>query len=154
LAGAKTRSGNAATQKERETQILHKRLLGRKRGAEDRTTMRRAEKHESSDEEAGRSGLGRAKKRARTDEPREEEEKDQPIAMDTGALDSKPEEAGSAGSRDDVLGDDKAGEVVEGATPLPGSSVPDGPEDNPGQKKKKRKKKKKNKDNSKEPEGE
>ncbi|KAI3323672.1 hypothetical protein HD806DRAFT_70452 [Xylariaceae sp. AK1471] len=158
--GSKTRNGDTATQKERETQVLRGRLLGRKRGAEDRTTMRRAERQESSDEEAGRGGLGRAKKRARRDEPQEEEEeRDQPITTEMGALESKLEDASATESKDDVLRNDKVeggdGDVrdEEGAAPLLDGSVSKGSEGNPEQKKKKRKKKKK-KGNSKETEGE
>ncbi|KAI1433195.1 hypothetical protein GGR50DRAFT_516722 [Xylaria sp. CBS 124048] len=83
-------------EKERGNQILRSRLLGRKRGAEDasgRTTRYRAGGEESSDDEAGRGGLGRAKKRARRDEPRQESEEKR--------IDSSIPELGASGSESD-----------------------------------------------------
>ncbi|RWA13343.1 hypothetical protein EKO27_g1766 [Xylaria grammica] len=126
--------------------ILRARLLGRKRGAGDGLDgpLRR---DESSDEEPGRSGLGRAKKRARREESREEGGTPQPVAepevlepepekvvaKDNSSKNGKLEEDG----RDINMGD------AQGAISLHDASIPNGAEDAPGQKSKKRKRKKK-----------
>ncbi|KAI1418909.1 hypothetical protein F5Y12DRAFT_780642 [Xylaria sp. FL1777] len=102
-------------EKERSNQMLRSRLLGRKRGAEDASgrTLRRGGRDESSDEEAGRSGLGRAKKRARREVSREEEgreEEEEPgneeitrSIVGSEALEPELERAGATQSRDDKL---------------------------------------------------
>ncbi|KAI1201464.1 hypothetical protein F5X97DRAFT_22966 [Nemania serpens] len=75
------RGEKGGTARDRENQVLRSRLLGRKRGvaaaaagdARGGTTFRQAEGEGSSDEEPGRSGLGRAKKRARRADADEDE---------------------------------------------------------------------------------
>ncbi|TGJ85224.1 hypothetical protein E0Z10_g3552 [Xylaria hypoxylon] len=147
-------------EKERANHILRSRLLGRKRGVED-ASGRALRREESSDEEPGRSGLGRAKKRARREESREEEEEGtlQPI-IGPKVLESELEKVGA---KEDSLENDKLeeedGDVnmrdTQGTTSLHDDSVPNGAEDAPEQKKnKKRKKKKKKKAKSEDAAGE
>ncbi|KAI1825394.1 hypothetical protein F4861DRAFT_198626 [Xylaria intraflava] len=98
------------TAKERESQILRSRLLGRKRGAEDssgRAPRHRAGGEESSDEESGRGGLGRAKKRPRREEPRRESdgERSNQLIPESDVPESEPEKDGVAQSKDDVPAD-------------------------------------------------
>ena len=157
--------------KERETQVLRSRLLGRKRGAEDasgRAQQRRRE--DSSDEEPGRSGLGRAKKRARREpESREEGEGEggegcrgipegitgQPEVqgpVESEKLVATQSSKGSAvtdGDENVEAREEENGEIDMGIAPgtntLPADSIPAGAEGASDEKTKKRKKKKKNK---------
>ncbi|TRX97429.1 hypothetical protein FHL15_001707 [Xylaria flabelliformis] len=153
---------NSEREKERENQILRSRLLGRKRGAGN-ASGRTSRREESSDEEPGRSGLGRAKKRARRDVLKEEEEKEGEEILSPGAELEAPESAGSAEkvgaaqSNDGALKEEDDGDVI----------TKDGPKialgDNPmsidakgasEQKKSKKRKKKRKKNKSKDAEGE
>ncbi|KAI8634104.1 hypothetical protein F5Y19DRAFT_199452 [Xylariaceae sp. FL1651] len=138
-------------QKDRETQILRGRLLGRKRGAVGSGNgggLRRAEQ-ESSDEEAGRSALGRAKKRARRDP-----EEYQSAAAVSRQSESEPGKAGGVepqGLRKETVENEAAEEVEPGTskgedTALPNKDPPpDGLEGASEQKKKKKRKKQKRK---------
>ncbi|KAI1364649.1 hypothetical protein F5Y08DRAFT_339407 [Xylaria arbuscula] len=159
--------------KERETQLLRSRLLGRKRGVGAAgndaagARRRRGEDDSSSDEEPGRSGLGRAKKRARVVPPREEEiARLQPEAVH-GSEEEEPRKSGAAqlddedGVQDEnakeevIVGKENDGDVeyrLGNSSLHQVDSVPlKGEQDVPDQKTKKRKRKKKGKkDKSKE----
>ncbi|KAI2642195.1 hypothetical protein GGS21DRAFT_294279 [Xylaria nigripes] len=140
-------------EKERGNQILRSRLLGRKRGAEavsGRGTMRRGAGDESSDEEPGRGGLGRAKKRARREEDHAEKEvADRPIS-ESEALASEPEKADLTQSKDDAPSEDNATKENEEENARDGQaiasvhagSVPNRPEGISDQKKRRKRKKK------------
>ncbi|KAI0112231.1 hypothetical protein GGR51DRAFT_60445 [Nemania sp. FL0031] len=147
-------------EREREDQILRSRLLGRRkreRGTTDASGRSLRRDESSSDEEPGRSGLGRAKKRARREEVREE-------APPPG-IESDLEKIGVTPLGDGVPGDEgklEAGEDGDGdvknepSAALPRDDVvPSGSVDASGQNTTKRKrKKKKKKAKSKEAEGE
>ncbi|KAI0407108.1 hypothetical protein F4802DRAFT_68739 [Xylaria palmicola] len=150
--------------KERENQLLRARLLGRgrKRGAADASGRRagREAGSSSSDDEPGRSGLGRAKKRARRDESAGRGGALPPVAPECA-----PERAGITPSKDKELGNDKAVEGENGGvdigdnqdTALPRdelarNGLAGAPEQQENKKRKKKKKKKKG--NLKETEGE
>ncbi|KAI0454387.1 hypothetical protein F5B21DRAFT_235930 [Xylaria acuta] len=180
--GSSKRSGEREKEKEkeRENQILRSRLLGRKRGAGDRTSSRRGERSDDDDEEPGRSGLGRAKKRARREESREsreEEEEEEEEEEKGGEAEILPpvtepetlESANSAGkvgatqSMDDGLenatleeeGEKDGRDVdVRDGQGVAADSVPNSSEGASEQKKSKKRKRKKRKNKSKEAEGE
>ncbi|KAI0436350.1 hypothetical protein F4803DRAFT_233947 [Xylaria telfairii] len=129
-------------EKERENQILRSRLLGRKRGAEN-ASGRTARYEESSDEEPGRSGLGRAKKRARREVSDEE---DRPPVSTSEA----PESFGIAQLGDDGLEDGKEEEEENGGEDLDmrdgqGTAEDPAPNKSESTSEKKKRKKRKNK---------
>ncbi|KAI1745462.1 hypothetical protein F4680DRAFT_442936 [Xylaria scruposa] len=160
---------NSEKEKERENQILRSRLLGRKRGAEN-ASGRTSRREESSDEEPGRSGLGRAKKRARREVSKEEEEeKGREEILSPGAELEAPEstssveKVGPSQSKDDDLKNAKpeeeedgdvhmrdGRETILGDDPVPNNDA----EGTSEQKKSKKRKKKRKKNKSKEAEGE
>ncbi|KAI3340293.1 hypothetical protein F4824DRAFT_452763 [Ustulina deusta] len=180
--GASSKKRGSEQARAREDQLLRSRLLGgRKRGAEDRTLRRGTREGGSSDEEAGRSGLGRAKKRARRaesqekaeddgdgDEARGREETIQPVIAPEVVGSAGLDKVGSTQLRDDGLRNDELeaeegenGDVdidirgAYGVASLHEDLVRDGAEDASEQKmKKRRKRKKRNKDKSKERKGE
>lgn len=86
--------GGTTRERERENQVLRSRLLGgRKRGIGTGDTQgkafRRVEE-QSSDEEPGRSGLGRAKKRARREEdPAADEDEDEGTSVSAPVIESE-----------------------------------------------------------------
>ncbi|KAI1295795.1 hypothetical protein F5Y03DRAFT_300867 [Xylaria venustula] len=140
-------------EKERSDQLLRSRLLGRKRGAENgnSASLRRGAREESSDEEPGRSGLGRAKKRARREESPDEEkgeggeqrrEIEQSIAGSEGLV-SGLDNVGTAQPKESKDEDEDGDEDVDmkGAQ----NSVPDGATSISDQNVKKRRKKRKKK---------
>ncbi|RYC60129.1 hypothetical protein CHU98_g6067 [Xylaria longipes] len=152
---------NSEREKERENQILRSRLLGRKRGAGD-SSGRTSRREESSDEEPGRSGLGRAKKRARREvsEDRKGEEILPPVTEPEAVESvSSPEKIGAAQSKDGNLENVTLEEAYRDVDMRDGQrtaddSVPNGSEGALQQKKSKKRKKKKRKNKSKEADGE
>ncbi|KAI0874941.1 hypothetical protein GGS24DRAFT_321127 [Hypoxylon argillaceum] len=140
-------------EKERENQILRSRLLGRKRGAADASgrPLRRAGGEESSDEEPGRSGLGRAKKRARREESRDDTPR--PI-IESEVIGKELEEHGATQLKDDGLENSKwkaeDGDIDtkddQDTVPLPDDLIPNSSAEASDQKKRKKKRKKKKKD--------
>ncbi|KAI0194759.1 hypothetical protein EV127DRAFT_421282 [Xylaria flabelliformis] len=164
--GGSSSKRNSEREKERENQILRSRLLGRKRGAagnvSGRTSSRR-EEESSDDEEPGRSGLGRAKKRVRREVS--EEEKEGEKILSPGTVLEAPESAGSAKkvgatqSKDDngALEEEDDGDLntKDGSKiALSDDPVPVDAEGASEQKKSKKRKKKRKKNKSKDAEGE
>ncbi|KAI0425501.1 hypothetical protein F5Y09DRAFT_99799 [Xylaria sp. FL1042] len=174
---------SAEREKDRSDQILRSRLLGRKRrGGETKDASGRLLRRDESsdDEEPGRSGLGRAKKRVRREEsPAEEQVDRQGKDGDGGGRDishsitrselpeSELEKIGATQSKDEILrngqsGEEKEKEIigdadmrdVQGVASPPEDSVPGDVGDASEQQRKKRRKKKKKKDKSKEAKGE
>ncbi|KAI0552850.1 hypothetical protein F4679DRAFT_534104 [Xylaria curta] len=153
---------NSEKEKERENQILRSRLLGRKRGAEN-ASGRTSRREESSDEEPGRSGLGRAKKRARREVLKEEEKGGEEIVSPGAELEaSEPagslEKVAAAESEDNDLNNGKPEEEDDGDVDMRDGqeptfrddSVPNDAEGTSEQKKSKKRKKKRKKNKSKE----
>ncbi|KAI0518388.1 hypothetical protein F5B22DRAFT_59505 [Xylaria bambusicola] len=133
----------AEREKERENQILRSRLLGRKRGAAPDASGRTRHHGESSDEEPGRSGLGRAKKRARREESREEGEEGIGPELELEKAGAKQVGEDSAANDEEETGDVNMKTGVS-------DPAPDGAEGAPAEGAKKRKRKKKNKKRKKE----
>ncbi|OTA54942.1 hypothetical protein K449DRAFT_191971 [Hypoxylon sp. EC38] len=153
--GGSNKNGNDGGGKDPETARLRGRLLGKRgrvAGADVDGQQKRVRKDESSDEEPGRSGLGRAKRiekrsRAEMEDDGDGAKQDDGVPVET---DTPPEVKVAAveeaqESIDSANGPDEA---VENATfELPGEDEPNGhvAEGN-SKKKRKKKKKKKSKD--------
>ncbi|XDG02983.1 hypothetical protein ABKA04_002598 [Annulohypoxylon sp. FPYF3050] len=135
-------SGNGETNgRDRDTARLRGRLLGKRGKGSEGAEKRWVRKEESSDEEAGRSGLGRTKrsvKRSRTEMESEnrEEEVAEAIPPEVKAVEEISEKDGQDG---DVNGD------TENSIPKSTEVEPSAPTTEGNSKKRRKKKKKKSK---------
>ncbi|KAI1158514.1 hypothetical protein F5B18DRAFT_84571 [Nemania serpens] len=167
--------GGTTRERERENQVLRSRLLGgRKRGIGTGDTQgkafRRVEE-QSSDEEPGRSGLGRAKKRARREEdPAADEDEDEGTSVSAPVIESealdrdRDRDEKACDDEDEDEDGDGDGDVKDGSSTalLRDDSILGASADISGQgetkknkkRKKKKKKKEKKNDKSKEASGE